>query len=654
MVHRLFLVRWLTLVVFGLIVVGGPALAVGREIRGSDISVAGAFTVDAVATDLAAPTMVAFDDAGRMLIAESGYDGAGPARVTRVEVDGSRTTLAEVATNETPITAVANHDGGVYYVTATTVWRIEADGVPAPVISGLPGQGDHQANQVVFVDERIYVGVGTVTNSAVVGPDNAIFGWLKMPDRRNVHDVPCADVAIRDVSFESEDPLAGGRVRTSPYSAFGTVVPAGSVVPGDVRCNGAILSAALDGSDLRVEAWGLRNPYGLEVGPDGAIYFTMHGDDARGSRPIENAPDCFYRLEAGAWYGWPDFACDAPVTDPSFRPPNGVQPAFVLTEHPTETPPAPIAIFNPHAAANGFAFSPGGAWGDPTDAFVALFGDVTPSTGTVDRPQGVAVVRVDSVSGAISPFMTNVIPGEASKHLLGGLEHPSDVTFGPDGAMYVTDWGRFIGTLEGLKFEPLSGVVWRVVPTDAAAGFSFGLIQNVGLVFVLTSLAVLAAAGPRRVLTLARGVVAGIAGALAMGIFAMFAVAPILALPWHSTPRVLATVVLGRSAVSDIVHFESVSFVVGLGVLVALGAALGVAFSLLVRVPNPLRIVLAGALLGLAVWSVAQWLVLPALFPLVSDKGLPPFWLATSLALLGSVMGVVGALVVRRAHQSPS
>jgi glucose/arabinose dehydrogenase len=646
---RLIHSRWLAIVAWALLVAAAPTLAVGRAVRGSDITVVGDYSVEAAVTDLAAPTMVAFDDQGRMLIAESGYNAGGPSRVTRIEANGSRTTLPDVPESEMPLTSVAFHDGFIYYVTATTVWRI-ADGevVPTALITGLPGLGDHQPNQLVFVGDRLYLAIGTATNSAVVGPDNAIFGWLKMADRRQVHDIPCRDVTVAGPAFESKNPFDGTSEQTSAYSPYGTALPAGTVVSGALPCNGAILSYSVDGSDPRLEAWGLRNPYGLELGADGQIYFSMHGDDARGSRPIENAPDCLYRLQPGAWYGWPDYACDAPVTDPAFRPHDKPQPAFVLSSHPTDTPPAPIAEFDPHAAANGFAFSPGGEWGPITDAYVALFGDATPATGTVDRPAGVEVVRVDALTGAVTPFLSNVIPGESTEHLLGGLEHPSDVTFGPDGSMYVADWGTFRDTLEGLELEPNSGVVWRVsYASGAAAPFSLGLVQNIGLTLLLAVAAVVAAIGRRRVLSLRGGVTAGLVAAAAMGIVGMFVVSPLLKLPWFGLPRVLATIPMGRTAVANIVEFEPLSFLVGIVVLAVMGVAAGLAFALLLRTRTRWRIVLAGLLFGLALWAAAQWLVLPALFPLISDKGLPPAWLAATLSVLGTTLGVVAAWFAR-------
>jgi glucose/arabinose dehydrogenase len=628
-----------------------PVLALARDIRTSDVVVPSGFRIEPAVTGLAAPTMVAFDGQGRMIVAESGYDGSGEPKVTRIEADGSRTDLAQGDQLKRPLTSVAVHDGTIYVVAADSVSILSDQGQLTPIVTGLPGLGDHQADQIVFKEDRLYLSIGTMTNAGVVGPDNAVFGWLKEPARRELHDVPCADVTLADVSFESDDPVGSSSVaRTSAYSAFGTSQHGGSVIPGNPKCNGAILSAKPDGTDLQVVAWGLRNPYGLEVGPDGALYATMHGFDARGSRPIENAWDCFYRIEPGAWYGWPDFACDVPVTDPRFKPPGGPQPGFVLASHPTEQPPAPIAKFDPHAATNGFAFAAADAWGKPTDAFVALFGDFTPATGTVPRPRGVKVVRVDTTSGAISDFITNAIPSEASKHGLGGLEHPSDVTFGPDGAMYIADWGLARISTDGLKLDPGSGVVWRVT-VDAgakAAGVSLGIVIDAAIVAICLVGAI--ALGWRRNAAPTAGVragaIAGVVAGLVMGAFMMFVASPLLVLPWYAAPRVLATMVMGQAALADIPSFDLVSFVIGVVLLAVITGLLGVVLSLIVRRNEP-RAVAGAVLFGLGVWAALQFFLLPAVFPLVSDKGFPAIWYAISFAVFGAVLGLILLLMPR-------
>jgi glucose/arabinose dehydrogenase len=627
-----------------------PIAAAARDIRTGDMVVPSGFRIEVAADHLAAPTMVAFDESGRMIVAESGYDDGGTAKVSRIETNGTHTILAQISAEQKPLTAVAVHGGVVYVVTADRVSTIDASGALQPVITGLPGLGDHQADQLVFDGDTMYLSIGTMTNSGVVGPDNAVFGWLKDPPRRSLHDVPCQDVTLAGVTYESDNPFGQGPVTTSAYSAFGTTQPAGTVIPGNPKCNGAVLRSNLDGSDLKVVAWGFRNPYGLELGPDHQLFVTMHGFDARGSRPIENAPDCLFKVEDGAWYGWPDFACDGkPVTDPRFRPPDGDQPQSVLSSHPGGTPPGPLATFEPHDATNGFAFSPGGAWGPATDAFVAEFGDFTPATGTVDAPRGVKVVRVDTTTGSVQDFITNDLPGEASKHGLGGLEHPSDVTFGPDGAMYIADWGVARISTDGLKLDPDSGVVWRVtavggagVASRAATGLAVGpgLIIDLLLLALLLGGAIVLAIGPRRVASLPLAAGAGVVAGLGMGVFMMLVVSTVLALPWYAAPRVLATMVMGRAAVAEILDFELVPFIVGLVVLVVLSAVLGLVFGLLLR-RDGLRAVVAGLLYGVGVWLALQSFVLPWLFPLVSDKGFPPTWYAVSFGLFGLLLGAL-------------
>ena len=63
----------------------------------------------------------------------------------------------------------------------------------------------------------------------------------------------------------------------------------------------AILSFRPDGSDLRVVATGLRNPYGL-VFANGSLYATVNGRDDLG----KNEPaEMVVRIRRGADYGWP-------------------------------------------------------------------------------------------------------------------------------------------------------------------------------------------------------------------------------------------------------------------------------------------------------------------------------------------------------------
>lgn len=125
-------------------------------------------------------------------------------------------------------------------------------------------------------------------------------------------------------------------VRTGAFQPFGQHARS---VKGGVQANGTILRMDPDGRDLEVYAWGLRNPFGVKWGPDGRLYATDNAYDQRGSRPIANAEDNIWRIEQGAWYGWPDFSSGISVTDRRFRSPRGTPPSFLLKEHPAVEKP---------------------------------------------------------------------------------------------------------------------------------------------------------------------------------------------------------------------------------------------------------------------------------------------------------------------------
>jgi glucose/arabinose dehydrogenase len=157
----------------------------------------------------------------------------------------------------------------------------------------------------------------------------------------------------------------------------------------------AILSFRPDGSDLRVVASGLRNPYGLVfAGP--SLYVTVNGRDKLG----DNEPaEIVVRIKQGADYGWPDcwpsYALEKLVGDCS-----GVTP--------------PIAYLEPHASADGIV-----SWRG--DLFVAEWGEY------LHQNHGRVVVRIRR--GHVTTFAT-------------GFDHPLALAVDPSGDLLVADWGR--------------------------------------------------------------------------------------------------------------------------------------------------------------------------------------------------------------------
>ena len=178
-----------------------------------------------------------------------------------------------------------------------------------------------------------------------------------------------------------------------------------------------ILQANPDGSDLRVYATGLRNPYDLAFDRQGRLFATDNGIDSD-TDPF--VPDELNLIVEGAFYGFPWVS--------------GVPKAAQQAERPSRSP---VALLPDHASADGLAFHDA----DPAsplygDLFIAYWGPqfvpeypCSPNTSRLvrvrleDGPQG--------GKATVSDFAF-------------GFRNALDVTVGPDGAIYVAD---FAGTV---------------------------------------------------------------------------------------------------------------------------------------------------------------------------------------------------------------
>ncbi|QEC53915.1 hypothetical protein EDD80_10894 [Anseongella ginsenosidimutans] len=168
------------------------------------------------------------------------------------------------------------------------------------LVDDLPGMGDHHTNGPVIKERYIYFAQGTATNSGVVGEDNAKYGWLlRKPD---FHDIPCDDIVLTGENYASANVLTDGpndTATTGAYAAFGTATSAGQIIKGRVPCTGAIMRIPLEGGEIELVAWGLRNPFGLAFSPGGQLYATENGYDGRGSRPVWGAGDVLWEIKEG-------------------------------------------------------------------------------------------------------------------------------------------------------------------------------------------------------------------------------------------------------------------------------------------------------------------------------------------------------------------
>lgn len=162
---------------------------------------------------------------------------------------------------------------------------------------------------------------------------------------------------------------------------------------------GSILSANPDGSDLRVFAKGVRNPYSLAFNSAGDLFATDNGPDTFTVTPNDE----LNYIVAGGDYGFPRYF--------------GIPPVGSGTR-------APIALFPPHASADGIAFYEGSQFpaSYKDNAFV-----VTYHRGELYRVQLAKAPSGDYIA-SLSIFAN-------------GFNNPLDVTIGPDGSLYLAAWG---------------------------------------------------------------------------------------------------------------------------------------------------------------------------------------------------------------------
>lgn len=437
-----------------------PSVQGTKQIVDTDtgVQIPTGYRIGKFAKDLTFPTAVTFNNIGEMFVVESGFSAGnvrGPARILKVNPDGSTTEIVRGLTP--PVLGLAWYKGDFYAAESGypgQITRITPAGTREVIIRGLPTGGDHGLGDVVFgPDGMMYFGVGTATNSGVVGTDNR---WLAK--RPKYHDITCRNLELAGQNFISENPLSpepGDTAVTGAFKPFGTPGKADEIVKRDFPCNGAVFQANPDGTGLRVYADGFRNPSGLGFSPGGILYATDNSMDIRGSRPVNEAWDTFEEIHLGEWYGWPDYNARVPITDTRFKPPQGPQPQFLIKNQPPLAS-GPAAKISPYSEPVKFDFSTSSDFGYQGEAFVALYGHLYHEGVPLPQPAGFSVVRIKTDTGDVNDFMVILNPGSET-----GPIHPIQAKFGPRGTeLFVIDFGN-PGDL-GRPPAARTGAIWII------------------------------------------------------------------------------------------------------------------------------------------------------------------------------------------------
>ena len=332
----------LALAVLVLVGCGGSAAAASEALVdiGAGLRGPAGLHASVYAQGLASAAAMAVDDDGRLWVATADYTDSGTDGLYLV--GSAATPLEVVSALHTPL-GLLWHDGSVFVSSA--------GGVVA--YSGFDGSRFATHRTVVTLP----TGVGEVNGLALAGDGRL---WLGIS-------APCD--------------------HCTPI----------------VTDSASVISFALDGSDVRIEASGIRAPVGLAW--DAAtsdLYVTMNQRDDLGAA---TPGDWLAIVESGQAWGFPD--CHG-------------QGGAACAGTPT-----PVAALDAHAAVGGVA---------------VVDGQLGPSVGrsaivaewALGKVQRVALAAVGSTAaGTVTPFLT-------------GLTSPMPVLVAPDGALFVGDWATGI------------------------------------------------------------------------------------------------------------------------------------------------------------------------------------------------------------------
>ena len=422
-----------------------------------DITVPDGYRAVRIVNGLNFPSAFTWDAAGNIYILESHTVPAPMLKVKIVRVatsgaiDRVRLEGADAPNGETAI-GLTFHDGWLYFSheqkdATFSISRVRpADGIVEAVLRAIPVAGDHDVNHLLFdKDGTLYFGVGSATNSGVVASDDPVNQkWLeKHPEAR---DIACRDLRLTGVTFD--DPKG----KTGAYQALGHADA--REIKAEPLCTSSIYRLRPGSTTPELVAWGFRNPVGLAFDANGTLLTGMQGADERSTRPITNDPDSVLRVREGAWYGWPDYAANLePLSNP---------PVIDLTASGLTAPDRAnlVAATKPHAAICALAVASDGG------VLVAEMGDFKPMTAKDNARAGYQVERIDPGSGILAPYLRNRGTGDAQPastlDLRNGFERPVDVRIGPDGLIYVLDFGAFIVAGGEPKAFPRTGKLFRI------------------------------------------------------------------------------------------------------------------------------------------------------------------------------------------------
>lgn len=264
---------------------------------------------------------IAVDDKGNLYIAYT----------DRIQfVDGNGKSFDIIKDKELNIYSLEYKNEKLYYSSGSKILCYDLDKKQQiQLIGDLPNYGDYNKSLIKIRNDELYISIGAATNSGVVGNDNF---WINNSPFN--YDITPKDITVRGKSFGSE--------KTGAFVPYKTKNATGQLMPGHFPGNASIIYYNLIYNSADTFSWGIRNVKGMSFNSEGKLIAAVGGIEDRGLRPVKGDVDYIYEIKKGLWYGWPDYSGGDPLTSPRFKGVNNSKVNFILDNHPSTNPPAPI------------------------------------------------------------------------------------------------------------------------------------------------------------------------------------------------------------------------------------------------------------------------------------------------------------------------
>lgn len=250
------------------------------------------------------------------------------------------------------ITSIEYYNKKIYFVSGNSVYTYDLHNkISTEIIKNLPNFGDYSRSLIKINKDYLYVTIGAATNSGVVGPDNS---WIK--EYPFSHDISPLKITLRGRNFNGD--------KTGSFTSYNTKNINGQIVSGHFPGNASIIIYNLQNAAAATFAWGIRNVNGLDFDSRGRLIASVGGMEDRGLRGVKGDTDYIYVINSKGWYGWPDYSGGDPINSPRFKDSNNNTVSFIMDNHPTTNPSAPLYIHNSVSSLKGLAIDKSGQLGE--------------------------------------------------------------------------------------------------------------------------------------------------------------------------------------------------------------------------------------------------------------------------------------------------